>query len=55
MYPKTLYLYIKYPNMADIWVARFCAKNKIDRVCLKKEDNWIKTDFSVQSESICEI
>jgi hypothetical protein len=34
--------YFKYPNMADVWVGKYCYENNIEILCLRHESGYIK-------------
>lgn len=34
--------YFKYPNMADIWIGKYCYENNIDILCIRHESGYIK-------------
>lgn len=34
--------YFELPNMADVWVGKFCIENNIEIICLKHEEGYIK-------------
>ena len=49
--------YFKYPNMADVWIGKYCLQNNIDIMCLKHEKGYIKyipqkiTIYEVESKN----
>lgn len=34
--------YFKLPNMADVWIGKYCLESKIEIICLKHEEGYIK-------------
>jgi hypothetical protein len=34
--------YFKYPNMADVWIGKYCMENNIEIICLKHDEGYIK-------------
>lgn len=34
--------YFKLPNMADVWIGKYCLENNIEIICLKHEEGYIK-------------
>lgn len=34
--------YFKYPNMADVWIGKYCIENKIEIYCVRHDGNFIK-------------
>lgn len=42
--------YFKMPNMADVWVGKYCIENNIDIICVKHDTGFIK--YTPQKETI---
>lgn len=54
---KIPFKYFKHPNMADVWVGKYCIENNIDIICLKHDKGYLKyleqdtTIFDQESKS----
>lgn len=42
--------YFKYPNMADVWIGKYCIQNNIEIICAKHSEGYIK--YLYQKETI---
>lgn len=45
--------YFKFPNMADIWIGKYCIENKIDIICLKHPKGYIQ--YTPQKTTIYDV
>ena len=45
--------YFKFPNMADIWIGKYCMENKIDIICLKHPKGYIQ--YTPQKTTIYDV
>ncbi len=49
--------YFKFPNMADIWIGKYCMENKIEIICLKHSKDYLQyipqktTIYDVESKN----
>lgn len=49
--------YFKLPNMADVWIGKYCLENNIEIICLKHDEGYIKyikqktTIYDIESKS----
>jgi hypothetical protein len=47
---KIPFNYFKAPNMADVWIGKYCMENKIDIICVKHSSNFV--EYIPQEETI---